>query len=88
MIPALRDFENLLVAFAPDPIDDSMFLVDPPRPPTAELSAQWFGFARATKRMTTAFLNQDVKFGENLGIIVNPMTIVLPSGRPKCHPHG
>ena len=88
MIPALRDLQGLRIAAARHAVYQSVLMVDPARPPARQIAAERFGFAGALERMAAAFFDQRVQLVHDLGVMILPVTIVLPSRRPEGYIHG
>ena len=88
MIPTLRNLQRLSIAAARHAVHQPVFMVDPARPPARQVAAEGFGFAGALERIASTFLDQRVQLVHDLGVVILPVTIVLPSRRPEGYVHG
>src|SRR5271165_7152052 len=59
-------------------IHQTVFLGQPPRPPTAERAAQRLGLARPLKRRPRSFLDQRVETRQQFGIVALPIEVIFP----------
>jgi hypothetical protein len=74
----LCDFQALVIARATDAVDHPIFMRNPTRPPTREVTPQRFRFAYALEGRALALLDKFVDPITNLGIIVSPIQIIFP----------
>ena len=83
MIPTLRDFERIVF----DAIDEPVFIINPARPPACPILLQWFWFPQSGERISRTVFDQCIEFGQDLGIGLLPVEIVVPGGRGEDNPH-
>ena len=88
MIPALRNLQRLRIAGSRHAVHQPVLMVYPARPPARQIAAERFGFAVDLERIAPAFLDQRVHLVDDLGVVLLPVTIVLPSRRPEGYVHG
>src|SRR3954469_9781097 len=88
MIPALRHFQRLCLAFPRHPIHQAMLPCDPPRPPAAEILPQGLGLAGAAERVPHAFLESGVTPDLLSGVRPLPVEILVPGSGREGEVHG
>ena len=88
MQPALDDLQRLRGSRAFHSIDEPILAIDPARPPALQSSLQWLRLPSALERVPTAFLDQLVEALQRLGIVADPVLVVLPAFVREDDPPG
>ncbi|MBB4859704.1 hypothetical protein HNO88_003033 [Novosphingobium chloroacetimidivorans] len=88
MKAALRDFEPLIDACSRYAINQTIGLADATRPPTFPFTLERLGLPGSPKRIAAALLDQGIQFAKSIGIMIQPMPIVVPSRIVEDDLHG